>query len=66
VALPDRVDWPNLHRTLVVIGWMMAATAVACGLAVLLRFATPFFGLLERLFYAVTLLWFLVVSLHFV
>jgi hypothetical protein len=64
-ALPDRVHWANLHGTLVVLGWLVVATALACGLTVLVRRAAPFFGLVERLFYAATILWFLVVSLHF-
>src|SRR3954454_7797967 len=66
VALPDRVDWQNLHGTLVVIAWVMVAAAVACALAISVPFATRFFGLVERLFYAATILWFLLVSLHFV
>ena len=66
VALPDRVDWSSLHGTLVVLGWLIVAAAVACALTVLLPSAKPFFGLVERLFYAATILWFLVVSLHFV
>jgi uncharacterized protein DUF998 len=61
-VLPDRVHWPNLHGTLVVLGWIVVATAIAC--AVALR--SPFFGLVERTFYAALLLWLLVVSLHFV
>jgi Protein of unknown function (DUF998) len=68
-ALPDRVDWPSLHGPLVVLGWIVVVTAVACGLAMtslLHRVTEPFFGALERLFYAATLAWLLVVSLHFV
>jgi hypothetical membrane protein len=66
--LPHRVDWPHLHGLLVVLGWIVIATAVACGLAatVLRRLAEPYFGLVERIFYAAMLVWFLVVSLHFV
>jgi hypothetical membrane protein len=65
-ALPDRVDWPSLHGTLVVLGWIVVATAVASGLALTIRVAEPYLGAVERLFYAATLVWFLVVSLHFV
>jgi hypothetical protein len=64
VILPDRVNWPNLHGTLVALGWIVLATAVACVLATLFRLA--FFGIVERLFYAAMIVWFLVVSLHFV
>src|SRR5262249_33973957 len=66
VVLPDKVNWPNLHGTLVALGWIVVASAVACALTAPFRFATPFLGLVERLFYAVMIVWFLVVSLHFV
>jgi hypothetical protein len=65
-VLPDRVDW--LHGLLIALGWIVVATAVACGLAMttlLHRVTEPFFGAVERLFYAALLLWLLVVSLHF-
>src|SRR3954451_12538685 len=65
-ALPDRVDWPGLHGTLVVLGWIVVVTAVASGLAMAVRIAEPYFGAVERLFYGATLAWFFVVSLHFV
>jgi hypothetical protein len=68
-ALPDRVDWPGLHGLLVVLGWVVAGAAIACGLAmtsVLRRVAEPVFGAVERVFYAALLIWLAVVSLHFV
>src|SRR3954454_23110761 len=65
-ALPDRVDLGGLHGTLVVLGWIVVVTAVASGRALAFRIAEPYFGAVERLFYAAILVWFLVVSLHFV
>jgi hypothetical protein len=61
-ALPDRVHWSSLHGALVVLGWIVVATAVASALTIRSRF----FGLVERAFYAAFLVWLLVVSLHFV
>jgi hypothetical protein len=65
-TLPDRVDWSGVHGLLVVLGWIVVAGAVACALAVtLLRTrAAPFFGTIERAFYAVLLVWFFVVSVR--
>jgi hypothetical protein len=63
--LPDRVHWPGLHGFLVVLGWIVVAAAAACGLAMtrLLHKPTePYFGAIERVFYAAMLLWFFVVS----
>jgi hypothetical protein len=60
-ALPDRVDW--LHGVLAALGWLVIVTAAGSGIALLLRI--PFFGLVERLFYAAMLVWLLVVSIHF-
>jgi|tagenome__1003787_1003787.scaffolds.fasta_scaffold20872533_2 hypothetical protein len=68
-ALPDRIDWPSLHTTLVVLGWIVAGSAIACGLCIsslLHRHVEPFFGAIERVFYAAVLVWFLVVSVHFI
>lgn len=59
-SLPARVDWPSAHGTLVGLGWAVVVLAVACGLCmsrVLHRASEPFFGLVERLFYAVMLAW---------
>jgi len=59
-ALPDRVDWPGVHGTLVALGWSVVVLAVACGLCMsraLHRATEPFFGLVERLFYAAMLAW---------
>ena len=67
-ALPDHVGWSG-HGFLVALGWAVVATSVACGLCMtrLLHHATePFFGLIERLFYASMLVWFLVVATHLV
>ena len=66
-ALPDRVDWGGLHGVLVVLGWIVVVTAVACGLAMtrlLHARMEPFFGLVERCFYAAVLTWLVVVSVH--
>jgi hypothetical protein len=68
-ALPDHVDWPSIHGLLVTLGWIVVATAIACGLAMIrLLHATtePFFGLIERCFYAAMITWFAVVSIHLV
>jgi hypothetical protein len=68
-VLPGRVDWPGLHGLLAVLGWILAATAIAAGLALLPllgRGAAPVLGVVERLFSAAMLAWLLVVSLHFV
>jgi hypothetical protein len=68
-ALPDRLDWPGLHGVLVVLGWIVAGSAIACGLAmtsVLRNASTPVFGAVERVFYGAMLTWFFVVSFHFV
>ncbi len=68
-ALPERVDWPTLHGLLVALGWIVVATAIACGLATTRRLqavAEPFFGLIERCFYAAMITWFLVVSVHLI
>jgi len=68
-ALPGRVDWPSLHGFLVVLGWIVVATAAACALglaAMLVRVTVPFFGALQRAFYVAMLTWLFVVSVHFV
>ncbi len=68
-ALPDRVDWPGVHGLLVVLGWVVATTAIACGLAMtrlLHAFTEPFFGLIERCFYAAMITWFVVVAVYLV
>lgn len=68
-ALPDRVDWPSVHGLLVTLGWIVVATAVASGLAMtrpLHAVAEPFFGLIERCFYAAMLTWFVVVAVYLV
>lgn len=59
-ALPDRVAWPGAHGTLVAFGWVVVVSSVACGLCMsrpLHRATEPFFGLVERLFYAAMLAW---------
>jgi hypothetical protein len=63
--LPDRVGWTGLHGFLVVLGWIVVAGAAASGLALtpLLHKPTqPFLGSIQRVFYALTFLWFFVVS----
>ncbi len=68
-ALPDRIDWPGIHGWLVVLGWIMVGTAIASGLAmtrVLHAAMEPFFGLIERCFYAAMITWFLVVSIQLI
>jgi hypothetical protein len=65
--LPDEVDWPGVHAFLVVLGWIVVAGGVACALAVtplLHKRTEPFFGAIERAFYAAVLLWFFVVSVR--
>jgi hypothetical membrane protein len=67
-ALPDRVDWPAIEGLLKGLGWFVVLSAVACALALTraLRVRTaPWFGAIERTFYAAVLAWFFVVSLHF-
>ena len=67
-ALPDRVDWTSIHGLLTGLGWLVVVSSVACGLALtraLRVYAAPWFGLIERVFYAAVLAWFFVVSLHF-
>ena len=68
-ALPDRVDWPSIHGLLVTIGWIVVGTAIASGLAMTRRVhaaTEPFFGLIERCFYAAMITWFVVVSVHLI
>ena len=68
-ALPDQVDWPSIHGPLATLGWVVVATAIACGLAMtrLLHAPTePFFGLIERCFYAAMITWFAVVSIYLI
>lgn len=68
-ALPERVDWPDIHGLLVAVGWIVVATAIACGLAMTRRLHAalePFFGLIERCFYAAMITWFLVVSVRLI
>ena len=65
---PDHVDWPGVHAFLVVLGWIVVAGGGACALAVtppLNKRVEPFFGAIERAFYAAVLLWFFVVSVRF-
>ncbi len=67
-ALPTRVDWPAIDGLLKGLGWLVVVSAVACGLAMtraLRRYVEPWFGAIERVFYAAMLAWFFVVSLHF-
>ena len=66
-ALPSHVDWPGLHSVLVIVGWVNAGSAIACGLcmsSLLHRATEPFFGLVERIFYASMLAWFAIVAIH--
>ena len=66
-ALPDHVDWPDVHGTLVVLGWIVVATAVSSGLCMsrpLRRATEPFFGIIERAFYLAMLTWFATVAVH--
>lgn len=68
-ALPGRVDWPGIHSLLVTLGWIVVATAIACGLAMtrlLQATAKPFFGLIERFFYAAMITWFAVVAIYLI
>ncbi len=58
--LSHQVDWPGCRG----FGWAVVSTAVATVLAIRTRF--PYFGLVERLFYAATLAWLLFVSLNLV
>lgn len=65
-ALPHRVDWDGTGL-LVTLGWIVVATAIACGLSMTSRLhhaTEPFFGLIERVFYAAMIAWLLVVSFH--
>lgn len=66
-ALPDRVDWPGIHGTLVALGWAVVVLAVACGLCMsraLHRATEPFFGLVERVFYVAMLSWLALVAIQ--
>jgi Protein of unknown function (DUF998) len=68
-ALPGRVDWPGIHGLLVALGWVVVATAIVCGVAMTRMFHAamePFFGLIERCFYAAMITWFLVVSIRLI
>lgn len=65
-ALPQHVDWDG-HGLLVALGWVIVGTSIACGLSMtsrLHRATEPFFGLIERVFYAAMIAWLLVVSFH--
>jgi ABC-type multidrug transport system permease subunit len=51
----------------VILGWVNAGSAIACGLcmsSLLHRATEPFFGLVERIFYASMLAWFAIVAIH--
>jgi hypothetical protein len=64
-TLPDRVPWSGIHGLLVTLGWIVVATAIACGLAMssaLHTLTAPFFGLVERVFYVAMIAWFLIVA----
>ena len=66
-ALPDLVSWPDVHGTLVALGWAVVVFAVACGLCMtraLHRATEPFFGLVERLYYLSMLVWLAFVALQ--
>ena len=66
-SLPDRVDWPGVHGTLVALGWAVVVLAVGCGLCMsraLHQATEPFFGLVERLFYAAMLTWLALVAVQ--
>ena len=67
-VLPNHVDWPTIEGLLRGLGWFVVISVVACALALtraLRVYATPWFGAIERVFYAAVLAWFFVVSLHF-
>jgi hypothetical protein len=65
---PDRVHWSGVHGMLVVLGWIVVASAVACGLATaagLLRNPTGrLSGATAHVFYGALLLWLFVVSVR--
>jgi hypothetical protein len=56
--LTHRVDWNGCRA----FGWSVVVTAVATWVAARARF--PYFGVVERLFYAATLAWLAFVSLN--
>lgn len=58
--LTQHVDWPGCRA----FGWAVVVTAIATVLAIRTRF--PYFGVVERLFYAATIAWLLFVSLNLV
>jgi hypothetical protein len=59
-TLPDRAHWTGLAA----LGWIVVATAIAMALS--LRARVPYFGLVERLFYAATLAWLALVSVRLI
>lgn len=63
VRLGAQVRW-DVRRVLEVLGWVASGGAAATMLAVRLPPLRPVLGLLERVFYAAMLLWFLLVGLH--
>ena len=65
---PDRVA-TGAHGFFVALGWVVVATAAACGLSMtraLRASAAPYFGAIERVFYAAVYVWFVAASVHFI
>ena len=62
MRLGAQVRW-DVRRVLEVLGWVASGGAAATMLAVRLPPLRPVLGLLERVFYAAMLLWFLLVGL---
>jgi hypothetical protein len=70
--LPDAVrtnsELSSHHAVLAALGWAVIATSIATGVAIsrLGRALDPWFGLIERLFYAAMLTWFFVIGYYLV
>ena len=57
-------SWAGVVQLLGWLGWAVASTALATGIALRVPALQHRFGLIERLLYAAMIAWFLVVSIH--
>jgi hypothetical protein len=68
-ATRDHPGWSSWHGVLAGLGWAVVATSIATGLGVTRLLGPtllPVFGLIERLFYAAMLVWFVAVSIRLI